>query len=116
MKRNYWKHRIDHEYPLSLSFLKAGFLPIGFFDILNEKDFIKKSLATDRKSYFDKIFEDYFEDNNNGKALWNFIAKMKKGDIVVVPLPKKNGKQCIIICELTGDIVKKSRTYQNYLI
>ena len=90
MAKNYWLHRISHEWEASYPLLDAGYLSIGWSGLRNaenlqsENDFRK---ATDELDY----------GSRSRWSLWKFLH-FQNGDWVVVPLFDKK----FVIVEVTG--------------
>lgn len=77
----YWLHRISWEWQVSYPLLKAGYLSIGWCDFGHE-DILEK-LQKDIQGTFIDIWGE--SAGRNRYYLMNFLFKMKKGDLVVVP-------------------------------
>ncbi len=74
----------DYAWPFTYELLKKhGFISIGWSDLSCEED--QKRLTSNWES-FEKMFEGHGYPRNRYN-LWRFLNEMKKGDIVVVPLP-----------------------------
>lgn len=81
---NYWLHRVSYLENVSYPLLEKGYLSIGFSDFANES-FLKKVSESDW-DYFEEQFDEIWENRPRGRySLWNFIAEMRKNDIVLVP-------------------------------
>lgn len=80
---NYWIHRISHHSEVSYDLLDKGYLTIGWIDIAKTDviEVIKKGENAYRE----------FAKNHDMSAIWNlwYFVKMKKGDIIVVPMYNK---------------------------
>jgi len=81
---NYWLHRISHFAHVSYPLIDAGFLSIGYSSFSTD-GFIENALNENEQE-----FNRYFQDSwgylpRNRWTLWNFLSKMRKGDIVLVP-------------------------------
>ena len=84
----YYLHRISYEWELSKPLLDNGLLSIGF-SIISSRDFLDKTRQEgDSNSYFDSIFTTGYGKRLDRYTLKNFMAKMQKGDIILVPLYK----------------------------
>ena len=79
---NYYLHRISYYKSIALPLLEKGdYLSIGFGDLYDNK-------LHDIKDK--KEFKKYIKAKNimiNANNLWNFIAKFKKDDLILVPNP-----------------------------
>lgn len=81
---NYWLHRISHLAHISYPLIDVGFLSIGY-STFSTDEFIENALNGN-----EQVFNRYFQDSwgylpRNRWTLWNFLSKMKKGDVVLVP-------------------------------
>lgn len=77
----YWLHRISHEWNMSSSLLKEGYLTIGWACLSNSG--IEKKVQIDN---FEHIMVEYNLINYRSRwSLWNF-CNFRKNDIVVIPL------------------------------
>lgn len=81
---SYWLHRISHFAHVSYPLIDAGFLSIGYSSFSTD-GFIENALNENEQE-----FNRYFQDSwgylpRNRWTLWNFLSKMRKGDIVLVP-------------------------------
>lgn len=81
---NCWLHRISHFAQISNPLLEAGFLSIGFRAFSSER-FIDTAIAGKVDEFNDTFKRVWAGLPRNRWALWNFLNKMKKGDMVVVP-------------------------------
>lgn len=89
MEQNYWMHRCtcgDLAWPFTHELLKKHqFISIGWSDFSNNENY---ALLTKDRASFEKVFIDAkWGLPRNRYNLWRFLNEMKKGDIVVVPLP-----------------------------
>lgn len=83
-EKNYWLHRISHEWELSYSLLEKGYLSIGWNYYSKNPEVL--SLARENDSnLFDKFMKDNDTTSRSRWNLWRF-ARFQKGDIIVVPL------------------------------
>lgn len=81
---NCWLHRISHFAQISNPLLEAGFLSIGFRAFSSER-FIDTAIAGKVDEFNDTFKRVWAGLPRSRWALWNFLNKMKKGDMVVVP-------------------------------
>lgn len=86
MEKKYWLHRISYYSELSYDLLKKGYLTIGWSLFLDKPDEI---IDTIKGKENDTDFRSYTESRDikstSRWSLWNF-GKMKKSDIVLVPM------------------------------
>lgn len=86
MEKKYWLHRISYYSELSYDLLKKGYLTIGWSMFLDKPDEI---IETIKEQDPDTDFRNYTENlgikSTSRWSLWNF-GKMKKSDIVLVPM------------------------------
>ena len=80
---NYWLHRISHYSEVSYDLLDKGYLTIGWKSIA--KTDVIKVINQGENAYRE------FAKNHDMSSIWNlwYFAKMKKGDIIVVPMYNK---------------------------
>ena len=79
----YYLHRISHEDQISYSLLKKGYLTLGWSSFTDSG--ILDAARVDGYPDFDKITEREGENKNRSRwSMWYF-ARMKEGDMVVVP-------------------------------
>jgi len=84
IKNKYWLHRISYLDFVSYPLLEKNYLSIGYSDF-SDSNFLKKVTKSDW-DYFEEKFDEIWGDRPRGRySLWNFIAEMKKGDVVLVP-------------------------------
>jgi predicted Mrr-cat superfamily restriction endonuclease len=87
MEQRYWLHRIkcgDYAWSFTQELLtKHNFISIGWSDFSNEEG--QKRLTSGWDS-FEQMFSKWGYPRNRYN-LWRFLNEMKKGDVVVVPLP-----------------------------
>lgn len=81
---NCWLHRISHFAQISNPLLEAGFLSIGFRAFSSDR-FIDTAIAGKVDEFNDTFKRVWAGLPRSRWALWNFLNKMKKGDMVVVP-------------------------------
>ena len=89
MEHRYWMHRVkcgDYAWQFTHELLKKHqFISIGWSDF-SDNEF--QALLTKDWSSFEKVFIDAGWGLPRSRYnLWRFLNEMKKGDIVVVPLP-----------------------------
>lgn len=89
MEHRYWMHRVkcgDYAWQFTHELLKKHqFISIGWSDF-SDNEF--QALLTKDWSSFEKVFTDAGWGLPRSRYnLWRFLNEMKKGDIVVVPLP-----------------------------
>lgn len=81
---NYWLHRISHFAPVSYPLIDAGFLSIGY-SAFSTDEFIENTL-NENEQKFNRCFQNSWGFLPRKRwTLWNFLAKMKKDDVVLVP-------------------------------
>lgn len=78
LETKYWLHRVNYEGLLSLQLLKQGYLSIGFSDIGRADN-----MANGVEELYHNNSGNY---STNYTMLKRFVAEMKTGDIVIVPL------------------------------
>lgn len=80
---NYWLHRISHHSEVSYDLLDKGYLTIGWIDIA--KTDVIETINQGETAYRE------FAKKHDMSSIWNlwYFAKMKKGDIIVVPMYNK---------------------------
>lgn len=80
---NYWLHRISHYSEVSYDLLAKGYLTIGWKSIA--KTDVIEVINQGENAYRE------FAKNHDMSSIWNlwYFAKMKKGDIIVVPMYNK---------------------------
>lgn len=81
---NCWLHRISHFAQISNPLLEAGFLSVGFRAFSSDR-FIDTAIAGKVDEFNDTFKRVWAGLPRSRWALWNFLNKMKKGDMVVVP-------------------------------
>ena len=86
--QRYWMHRCkcgDKAWPFTHELLKKhNLISIGWRDFSNPE---QQALLTKDWDSFEKVFNDAgWGQPRNRYNLWRFLNKMKKGDVVVVPL------------------------------
>lgn len=81
---NCWLHRISHFAQISNPLLESGFLSIGFRAFSSDR-FIDTAIAGKVDEFNDTFKRVWAGLPRSRWALWNFLNKMKKGDMVVVP-------------------------------
>lgn len=86
MEKKYWLNRISYHSELSYDLLEKGYLTIGWSMFLDKPDEI---IDTIKEQESDTDFRNYTESygvkSTSRWSLWNF-GKMKKSDIVLVPM------------------------------
>lgn len=95
MKRNYFIHRISHEWEISYPLLDMGYLSIGWSSYLDSD--ILERIETGGESAFNDFM---WEKKNTYRSRWNlwYFFQFKEGDYIVIPLFDKK----FSICEVTG--------------
>lgn len=91
MTKNYWLHRISHEWEASYPLLDAGYLSIGWSKWMNTEGLSTMS-ETDFRQVTDKL-----GGGRSRWSLWHFF-RFQIGDWVVIPLFDKK----FAIVEVTG--------------
>ena len=82
---NIWLHRISHHAEVAYPLLEKGYLSIGYSDF-SELNFIKDSCGENGWQSFEKYFDEKWGERPKTRFnLWRFIAKIAKGDLIVVP-------------------------------
>ncbi len=89
MEHKYWMHRVkcgENAWQFTHELLKKHqFISIGWSDFSNNET---QPLLTKDWNSFEKVFiDEEWGLPRNRYNLWRFLNEMKKGDIVVVPLP-----------------------------
>lgn len=97
--KNYWLHRISHEWEISYPLLEKGYLSYGWNDFSNT-DLLEKT-KTEGWSYFETFMSKNNITARSRYSLWRFF-NFKKGDIIVVPL--FSGNFCI--CEVIDETIE----------
>ncbi len=95
VERNYFIHRISHEWKVSYPLLHKGYLSIGW------SMYMKTDLFDQIEKNGESAFNKFMSKDNNYKrnrwSLWRF-SQFKKGDYIVVPLFDK----MFSVYEVTG--------------
>ncbi len=86
MRKNYFLHRISHEWEVSYPLLDLGYLSIGWSQYC--KSDLLSRIKTDGENGFNEFMG---EKNNTDRNRWNlwYFSQFKEGDYVVVPLFEK---------------------------
>ncbi len=94
MGKNYFLHRISHEWEVSYPLLDAGYLSIGWSDYHNED--IMRISRDDNLEAFKHFME---MRKNTSRARWGlwYFSQFKPGDFIVVPLFGKEFAVCEIL-------------------
>lgn len=107
---NYWIHRCkcgENAWQFTHELLKKhNIITIGWSDLSNEET--HKQLISSWTS-FEQVFESWGYPRNRYN-LWRFLNEMKKGDIVVVPLPG-----VFDIYRIADDVVYNNETIEQKL-
>lgn len=90
MEKKYWLHRISYHSELSYDLLEKGYLTIGWSMFLDKPDEIIETIKErESDTDFRNYTESYGVKSTSRWSLWNF-GKMKKSDIVLVPMYDSN--------------------------
>ena len=87
--RNYWLHRISHEWSVSKPLLDKGYLTIGWQHLMSISPKLSECIVSKHGEGFDLIMKELNE-NSRSRFCLNRFAKFQPGDVVVVPLYDKS--------------------------
>lgn len=95
MGKNYFIHRISHEWEISYPLFDMGFLSIGWSKYLDTN--VLDRIEAGGESAFNGFMKEHGNDSRSRWNLWYF-SQFKKGDNIVVPLFDRK----FAICEVKG--------------
>ena len=83
--KNYWLHRIKHEWYIAKPLLDKGYLTIGWQGLMARSQRLRKCIAEKHGEGFELLMNELNETSRSRWCLKRF-STFKPGDIVVVPL------------------------------
>lgn len=83
--KNYWLHRIKHEWYTAKPLLDKGYLTIGWQGLMARSQRLRECIAKNRGEGFELLMKELNETSRSRWSLKRFSAFLP-GDIVVVPL------------------------------
>ena len=107
MEKNYWLHRIKHEWEVSYKLLEMGYLSLGW-SVFSKTNILEAARSKDSNTdKFEKIFNEIRpgEKNRSRWSMWYF-AQFNVGDYIIVPRFDGEFSVCevIEIAKSIGDI------------
>ena len=83
--KNYWLHRIKHEWYIAKPLLDKGYLTIGWQGLMARSQRLRECIAKRHGEGFEPLMNELKESSRSRWSLKRF-SSFKPGDIVVVPL------------------------------
>ena len=109
MGKNYFIHRISHEWEVSYPLLDDGYLSIGWGEY-RDTDILER-IETGGEAAFNEFMS---EKGNTYRSRWNlwYFSQFKPGDIVTVPLFEKEFAVCEVKDKPKSILALKGKTYR----